>query len=616
MTTRATVRWLLPLAIASLVAVLAWWATCFLCDDAFIAFRYVGQVHDGHGLVWNEAPWQPVEGYSSFLWVVMLLAVWNTIGAPPPASANVLSLLCALATLLLVARRLDASPLPPALARARAVLSTIVLLGIAANHTWITWQSSGLDAALFGVLAVGWTLSAAGIDGTRPRDLLSLSAWAALAQLARPDGGLLVLATIAIAVHAATVARARWWRTALALWPLLLPAAHLLWRRAYYGEWLPNTYFAKVGEAWPESGLRYAYCFAFEHGLWLWLPLLLLWLALVGRRRERCWRAATARAPAAIAIAAWAVYAGFYTLRVGGDHFGYRPFMHFVPLLLVAARRFVADLGLGVRAAAAVLLLLAVGSGGFGWWYEHVARGREVAGYVAVGRRVPSLLEPVFARYDRYQAWLRLHLVGIRRAQHAAMCEDLQRRFPPRGAPVANWPPGRRGVLEIGAAGVGAWRAPQFDVIDIFGLNDWVVARNKGTRRLGRLPEAVIDEVFRAADANADQRLAGTELEALGALGDRTWHHFTPDVWAELLGAGWDPEGDGLDLEQFRRAVWDITDARLMAHERQPPPGYVEALRPCVRFVDGRFELAPEVPPIDAAGIEAVERRFRARIAR
>ena len=100
----------------------------------------------------SESAWQPVEGYSSFLWAALLLLVWNVTGVTPPVSANPLALVCGLLTLVLVARRLHSMALPDPLAGRRAALSTLVLVAIASSHSWITWQSSGLDAALFGML--------------------------------------------------------------------------------------------------------------------------------------------------------------------------------------------------------------------------------------------------------------------------------------------------------------------------------------------------------------------------------------------------------------------------------------------------------------------------------
>ncbi|MFT5442480.1 MAG: arabinofuranosyltransferase, partial [Myxococcota bacterium] len=44
----------------------------FLGDDAFISFRYAKNLAMGHGIVWN--PGEYVEGYTNFLWVLILAA--------------------------------------------------------------------------------------------------------------------------------------------------------------------------------------------------------------------------------------------------------------------------------------------------------------------------------------------------------------------------------------------------------------------------------------------------------------------------------------------------------------------------------------------------------------
>ena len=57
-----------------------WKAFWFLTDDAYIAFRYIGNSMDGYGYVWNVPPFLPVEGYTSFLWVALLDVVWRFTG--------------------------------------------------------------------------------------------------------------------------------------------------------------------------------------------------------------------------------------------------------------------------------------------------------------------------------------------------------------------------------------------------------------------------------------------------------------------------------------------------------------------------------------------------------
>src|SRR5260221_672665 len=45
---------------------------------------------------------------------------------------------------------------------------------------------------------------------------------------------------------------------------LALPAAHLLWRHGYYGEWLPNSFYAKVPGPRLVSGVVYLAAFSWR----------------------------------------------------------------------------------------------------------------------------------------------------------------------------------------------------------------------------------------------------------------------------------------------------------------------------------------------------------------
>ena len=82
--------WLLLLAWLTSVA----W---FLTDDAFISFRYVRNLLEGHGLVFN--PGEYVEGYTNFLWILELAALWGLFDLRPEHAANWLSVAYTGATL-------------------------------------------------------------------------------------------------------------------------------------------------------------------------------------------------------------------------------------------------------------------------------------------------------------------------------------------------------------------------------------------------------------------------------------------------------------------------------------------------------------------------------------
>src|SRR5512147_2488841 len=83
---------ILLLVVGALGLLAGWNLFYFQTDDAYIAFRYVANAHVGRGLVWNPAPFLPVEGYTSFLWVMILRAVWALTGIEPPDSSNWISL--------------------------------------------------------------------------------------------------------------------------------------------------------------------------------------------------------------------------------------------------------------------------------------------------------------------------------------------------------------------------------------------------------------------------------------------------------------------------------------------------------------------------------------------
>ena len=58
----------------------------------------------------------------------------------------------------------------------------------------------------------------------------------------------------------------------------MLVVGYYLFRYGYYGEWLPNTYYAKYVRTWYEMGIPYLTAAAVETGLYLLLPLTVLTL--------------------------------------------------------------------------------------------------------------------------------------------------------------------------------------------------------------------------------------------------------------------------------------------------------------------------------------------------
>ena len=271
---------LIWVGIAAAAGLLLWhvWSYWFLCDDAFISFRYARNLSEGHGLVFNPG-FERVEGYTNFLWVI-LLAGLNTIGILPEYAAPVCSVICGLALWWICTRYCLQNP-PPRTDRIWLLL--IVPIFLAANRSYAVWCTSGLETKLFELLIVAGVLrtlreidlAASGLRNPFPFSAVLL----ALACLTRPDGvlifGCVFVARMLVQRRAGSL-RAAPFINAISVFALLV-GGHLIFRLGYYGEWLPNTYYAKVGgETWWSMGGKYFAAFGIEYAAWVWLPLVLV----------------------------------------------------------------------------------------------------------------------------------------------------------------------------------------------------------------------------------------------------------------------------------------------------------------------------------------------------
>ncbi|MBL8751789.1 MAG: hypothetical protein JNK15_00705 [Planctomycetes bacterium] len=610
-------RWAHGLALVAIAALLVAGGRglAFLCDDAFIHFRYAANAYAGHGLVWNAAPFTPVEGYG-FLWVVLLWWTWEITGVEPPVAANWLAVGFGLVQFGLLACAVrwfcdrDGR-------RSSNVVGLAALAAIVGNRTFLQWLSGGLDTALFNTWLLGWVVWALSPAARQPtlRWCLGWATFAALAALTRPDGYPLVAATVGVAGWLAWRSRVSVRVAVFGLLPLLLVAAHVAWRRWFYGEWLPNTYFAKVVSAWPEAGLRYFGCFALENGAWLWFPIVLVWAVVELARRgavgviEAMCRHVTAVAAVGIAL----FNAGYYLFKVGGDHFEYRVLSQTVPLGVLACVAMVARLGRSALLPLATALAFAV-AGGVGWLHLAWTSDAAAQGLVAVSPRVPAPLRPLAQWFDRQQAWLFFRYIGLRCNHHAARLATLWPRFPERRALGAD--PGDIPIRAESAVGVPSWALVDVALIDVYGLNDWVVARTPTSGRTSKTTAELVAIVARC-DADADGWLGDGELRdalqaVVGIRPEGPYAEFFLDLFWKFSDAA---TSRRVTLAQAVD-IAAINDApRQMAHERRPWPGYVEAFEPNVD-VDpaGKVTVRPRAVPMTAERVRAIEAEWRRKV--
>ncbi len=485
--------WIVPLA--ALALLVGWQTFWFLCDDAFISFRYIDNRHHGWGYVWNPPPFLPVEGYTSLLWLLLLDAVWTLLGIPPDRSAAALGLIASAGTVAITLSMLWRVPVPEQLAGHRGPLAALGLLGVLSNKSFLTWTSSGLETPLFVMLLVAWCHWGALSERHRLWPVLG-GAVATLLALCRPDG-LLYLAATPVVIAADRVPRQRLTRSDLAAGlPMLAVVAHMLWRRATYGYWLPNTYYAKVGEPWFQGGGNHFWLFVLEYGLFWWLPLLgaVLWRHRAALRTRAPYEI---RLPTLLTTTAVLAHGAYYVLRVGGDHFEHRIFVHSIPLLFVLTVFGLGRLGLRARRALPALALLVCATWVISWpdWLQM----RDITTEDGVKKlrlpvmhKLPRVFWPWARQHDLLEDWCVRHLLATSHQTHKWFRVHFAESLPPRSQALAKldasaWEPGATGARAFPvqlqfSVGVSGWVLPYVAVLDRFGLNDLVIARTPPPR--------------------------------------------------------------------------------------------------------------------------------------
>lgn len=308
----------------ALFAALAW-KLDFLCDDAFISFRYSRHLAEGEGLRYNLSLGPPVEGYSNFLWVLWL-AAFERLGVDVTLAARLSSALCGVLLVAWVTRRasrsLDLGPLETA-------ATGLFLASLPPVALWATGGLATMPTALF-VFGVYDRLLA---DPERPRGWQA-GAFAALAGLVRADGTVWVLLLLGAGGLLWFFSQRRrelcgaLFRTTLVL--VAVVGAHVAWRYSYYGDFLPNTARVKAGF----SMFRLARGLDYVAAWLLTVPTIALVLVASLRR----WRGGLREVwlPAGVVVAATLGYG----IWVGGDFMPMGRFLFpavpFVALLFAA----------------------------------------------------------------------------------------------------------------------------------------------------------------------------------------------------------------------------------------------------------------------------------------
>jgi hypothetical protein len=202
-------------------------------DDPLITLRYASNlVHHGQP-VFNLG--ERVEGYTSPLHLLLAAAILTLPGGLALFKLKLASLILGGAAVWQVTRLAQ-------LAGLSRFAQVSAVAAVAGSWNFMLSATNGLETSLVAFLATGAAASLSTHDSHsawwRP------ALWTALLAVARPDAVLLIIALAAVSAARRDVRP--WWRRIL--WtagPASALAALLCFRALYYGELVPNTYFAK-----------------------------------------------------------------------------------------------------------------------------------------------------------------------------------------------------------------------------------------------------------------------------------------------------------------------------------------------------------------------------------
>ncbi|MBN1353437.1 MAG: hypothetical protein JW994_02060 [Candidatus Omnitrophica bacterium] len=294
----------------------------WMLDDSFIFFRYADNLCAGNGLVYN--PGEKVEGYTSFLWI-LLLAAGNCVGFSPVFFSKFLGAVFSAGCVLLLLNT------HRFIKNTDYTISVTSALFLGTCGVFMPWAASGMETAMFTFFVLLSCLFYLSIrEGTRERWMFFLLGNAcALSTMSRPEGAIIfsVIFFDRLYIDIKTGRRMIFYAT-LGFLAVYLP--YFIWRYLYYGDLFPNSFYVKVNPIGQYIALGLLYAFKFIRTVFFLLFPIFILAAF-----PRKWRTINKNIKSlTILLAAYTVY----IIAVGGDCMpSFRFFAPILPVICVVS---------------------------------------------------------------------------------------------------------------------------------------------------------------------------------------------------------------------------------------------------------------------------------------
>ncbi len=219
----------------------------WIIDDAGITYAYARNLADGYGLV-SQPGVTPVEGYSNFLWLLLITPFFWLNLFHPYITVKVISFVCVLLTYIYLhysIKHITNKILP----------SFIILACLSLNTSYLIWTCSGLENPLFGLLGtilLFWLIKTPPDMRTNKKVSIIIGLIVSAIGLTRPDGIMFSIVFPAYLLYLWLFSHINFKHMLHSFLSytstvVLLIGTFILFRYSYFGELFPNTYYVKGG---------------------------------------------------------------------------------------------------------------------------------------------------------------------------------------------------------------------------------------------------------------------------------------------------------------------------------------------------------------------------------
>ncbi len=255
----------------------------FYHDDAYITLRYVNNFLSGQGIVWN--PGEYVQGYTNFLHL-MTISLLGKMGIDLVWASRIIGLSALIALIIVTYKFKKVFKYP-------GTLSNLPLILVITSSPILIWSIAGLEGTLFSFLvATGHLLFLLAIDTPSGAHRLYATSGIVfgLGYLTRPDGALFIAIAFGLLawIQIMTKDKKNSNLTLFTAGASVIIVPYTIWQFLYYGDIVPNTFYAKTGTPLDlslKTGFQYIMKYALHPPF---LPIIILFF-VIGALVKRCW---------------------------------------------------------------------------------------------------------------------------------------------------------------------------------------------------------------------------------------------------------------------------------------------------------------------------------------